>query len=72
MPVARRSSVSMAKPFLMDWRGVLLEMGLPFSLISPLSRAMMPKIVLRSSVLREPTRPATPSTSPARSSNETS
>ena len=72
MPVARRSSVSMAKPFLIDCRGVLLAMGLPLRVISPLSLDMMPKIVLRSSVLREPTSPATPSTSPARSWNETS
>jgi len=30
MPVARRSSVTSAKPFLMDSRGVLLPTSLPF------------------------------------------
>ena len=66
MPVARRSSVSREKPFLMDSRGVRLRQTLPWSLMVPVLRVALPKMFSSVSVRPLPSRPARPRTSPER------
>ena len=72
IPVARRSSVSMAKPFLMDSREFRLRMGLPSRVRVPLRLVAIPKMFSSSSVLPEPSSPATPKISPLRAEKDTS
>ena len=72
IPVARRSSVSSAKPFLMASRGEALRMAFPCRRISPPPRVMAPNKFSSTSVRPEPSRPAMPRISPFFSWNEAS
>ena len=64
IPLLRLSSVTKANPFFMDSLGVEFEISLPLRKIYPLDFFAVPKRVDKSSVLPEPSSPATPSISP--------
>ena len=64
IPVARRSSVSRAKPFLIDSLGLRFLISFPLSLRVPPRLVDTPKIFSSSSVLPEPSSPAMPIISP--------
>ena len=66
MPVARRSSVSMAMPLLMASRGWLIFSSLPLYVMVPALWQRRPNRPSISSVRWAPTRPATPRISPLR------
>ena len=62
IPVARRSSVSRAKPFLIASRGVLFLISLPWRRMVPVSLVMTPNRFSNTSVRPEPSSPAMPRT----------
>ena len=72
IPVARLSSVRSAKPFLIDSPAFLFFIALPSILMVPDFLVATPNMFSKSSVLPEPSSPATPSISPRRALNETS
>ena len=72
IPVARRSSVRYAKPFLMDSPGLRLSTFLPSKYTSPLLLVAVPNKTERREVRPEPSRPAMPKISPFRAVNDTS
>ena len=72
IPVARRSSVSRANPFLIESPGLRFLISLPLSFKVPLRLVATPKIFSSSSVLPEPSSPATPIISPFRALKLTS
>ena len=72
IPVARRSSVRRAKPFLMDSRALRFVQTLPSSLMVPDFLVAIPKIFSSVSVRPLPSRPARPTISPRRTLKETS
>ena len=72
IPVARLSSVSSANPFLIESLEFRLRIGLPSSVSLPLFLVATPNMFSSSSVLPEPSSPATPSISPLRAEKETS
>ena len=65
-PVALRSSVIIARPDRIAWRGERGLSGLPSSSISPRVNGRTPKIASSSSVRPDPWRPEMPTISPAR------
>ena len=72
IPVARRSSVRSAKPFLMDSLALRFLTSLPSSLITPSFLVATPKIFSSVSVLPLPSSPARPTISPFRALKDTS
>ena len=71
-PSTLRSSVMKPRPARIAWRGWRNLLGLPSISTVPLSTGSAPKIARATSVRPEPTRPASPTISPARTSKLTS
>ena len=72
IPVARRSSVSMAKPFLMDSLAFRFNTCFPSNLMVPDFLVAIPKIFSSVSVRPLPSRPARPTISPLLTLKDTS